>query len=371
MKEERDFAGFVLPFATGTFFTTGSYTSVCQHIPYVGTCLFLMTSLCLAVLMHPKTRAAGSFVLNAVIALSGLSAGAFIGFTSTVMETGRADPSIFKWMEEAGAQLGHAIDSIDFSYTGTNALLKALITGDKGNIPEEITESFRISGASHILALSGFHIGIIYGIISWTLSWLGGHRRISVLRSVIIVALCGLYALGTGAGASIVRAFLFILLGETARLTHRNASTSSILFSAMLIQLFITPESIHSVSFQLSYAAMAGIAFIFPKMKSFWPEEEKGNVSEWRFLKWIWTSASLSISCQLTTGPIAWYYFSSFPHHFLLTNLIAIPLTGIIIPAALITLVLNTFGICPLFMLKLTEGLAGALTSSLAIIATM
>jgi competence protein ComEC len=116
---------------------------------------------------------------------------------------------------------------------------------------------------------------------------------------------------------------------------------------------------------------MAGIAFIFPKMKSFWPEEEKGDVREWRFLKWIWTSASLSISCQLTTGPLAWYYFSSFPQHFLLTNLIAIPLTGIIIPAALITLVLNTFGICPLFMLRLTEGLAEVLTSSLAIIATM
>ena len=371
MKEERDFAGFVLPFAAGTFFTTGSYTSVCQHIPYAGTCFFLMTSLCLAVLMHPRTRAAGSIALNIVIALSGLSVGAFIGFTSTVMETGRADPSIFKWMEEAGAQLGHAIDSIDFSETGTNALLKALITGDKGNIPEEITESFRISGASHILALSGFHIGIIYGIISWALSWMGGHKRITILRSIVIISVCGLYALCTGAGASIVRAFLFILLGETARLTHRKASTSSILFSAMLIQLLVTPESIHSVSFQLSYAAMAGIAFIFPKMKSFWPEEEKGDVKEWRFLKWIWISASLSISCQLTTGPLAWYYFSSFPHHFLLTNLIAIPLTGIIIPAALITLVLNTLGICPQFVLRLTEGISEVLTSSLAIIATM
>lgn len=371
MKEERDFAGFVLPFAAGTFFTTGSYTSVCQHIPHVETCFFLMTSLCLAVLMHPKTRADGSFVPNAVIALSGLSAGALIGFTSTVMETGSTDPSLFNWMEAAGAGLGHAIDNIDFSDTGTNALLKALIIGDKENIPEDMAESFRISGASHILALSGFHLGIIYGIFSWALSWMGGHKRIAILRSIFIISLCGLYALCTGAGASIVRAFLFILLGEAARLTHRNASTSSILLSAMLIQLLITPESIHSVSFQLSYAAMAGIAFIFPKMKSLWPEEDKGEIREWKFLKRIWTSASLSISCQLTTGPLAWYYFSSFPQHFLLTNLIAIPLTGFIIPAALIVLVLNTFGICPQFMLKLTEGLAEALISSLGIIATM
>lgn len=371
MKEERDFAGFVLPFAAGTFFTTGQYASVCQHIPYAGSCFLSATLLLLVALMHPRTRQWNTAAVMTMISLSGLAAGAFTGFTSAIMETGRTDPAFFIRMEEAGTFLSHVIDSMQFSDTGINALLKALITGDRGDIPADITESFRESGASHILALSGFHLGIIYGIISWSLSWMGGHRGIAILRSLIIIALCGLYALATGAGASIVRAFLFILLGETARLTHRKASTSTILFSAMLIQLSVAPESIHSVSFQLSYAAMAGIAFIFPKLKAFWPEEGKDEVREWIFLRRIWTSASLSVSCQLTTGPLAWFYFSSFPQHFLLTNLIAIPLTGIIIPAALITLMLSAFGICPRFMTDLTEGLAEALTSSLEIIATM
>lgn len=371
MKEERDFAGFVLPFAAGTFFTTGQYASVYQHIPYAGSLYLSATLLFLAALMHPKARQLDQSAFMAIISLSGLSAGAFTGFTSTIMETGRTDPSLIIWLEETGARFGHFIDSMKFSDPGINALIKALVTGDKGDIPADITESFRKSGASHILALSGFHLGIIYGIISRSLSWMGGHRRIAILRSLIIISSCGLYALATGAGASIVRAFLFILLGETARLTHRKASTSTLLLSAMFIQLSVAPESIHNVGFQLSYAAMAGIAFIFPWMKSLWPEEAKDEVRQWRFLRWIWASASLSISCQLTTGPLAWFYFGSFPRHFLLTNLIAIPLTGIIIPVSLMTLTLGIFGICPQFMIELTEGLAEALTSSLEIIAAM
>ena len=371
MKEERDFAGFVLPFAAGTFFTTGQYSYLYQHLPYAGSCLFLTSALLLASLIHPKIRLGSPALVMTIISLTGLSAGAFAGITSSIMEAGGTAPALFTWMEEAGSRTGHAIDCIGFSDTGINALLKALITGEKDNIPPYITDSFRASGASHILALSGFHLGIIYGMISLSLSWMGGHRRSVIIRSVLISAICGAYTAATGTGASTVRAFLFILLGEAARLFHRKASTASILLSAMLIQLLVSPASIHSVSFQLSYAAMAGIAFIFPWMKSLWPEEDKDEVRQWRLLRRIWISASLSVSCQLTTGPLAWYYFDSFPRHFLLTNLIAIPLTGVIIPAAIMTLILDTFGICPHFILSITESLAEALISSLEIIASM
>ena len=371
MKEERDFAGFVLPFAAGVFVSTSQHTDISSRLPTAASWLFFATALLLAALMHPKFRAEFHVVTRAAIPFLGIFSGLLIGGTSAIMATGYTGPGYAGLTNAAGSQLCHAIDMISFSETDTNSLIKALIAGDKGSIPAHVSEYFRASGASHILALSGFHIGIVYGIASRLLSWMGGHRKTAVARSLITILFCGFYMMITGAGESIVRAFIFILLGEAARLTHRNAATSTILLSAMLIQLMISPASIHSVSFQLSYAAMAGIAYIFPKLKSFWPEEEKDEVKQWRLLRKIWVSAALSVSCQLTTGPLAWLYFDSVPKHFLLTNLIAVPLTGLIIPASLTTLALETLGICPQFLIRFTEGAVGMLTYSLEIIATM
>ena len=154
--------------------------------------------------------------------------------------------------------------------------------------------------------------------------------------------------------------------------------------AALLIHLVIDPQAIREVGFQLSYAAMAGIAFIYPWLSSFWPERadsiEEGEPSHkgkhssiWRPrpLKWIWNSAAMSISCQLTTGPLAYFYFETFPMHFLLTNLIALPLTSLLIPFALLTLCLSSLGLCPDLLLRATEALVTALTSSLSIISGM
>ena len=370
MEVERDIAGIALPFAAGvaTAIFTRGFSCINAHASAVPACLTMLSSVIF--LMHPCHKTFPSGILRLAIAFCLASCGILCGISSEVLSIGRmhhiTDP-----FSTLGYAMGERIESLDYASSDTNAIIKALIIGDRSDIPGNITGAFRKSGASHILALSGLHLGIIYGILRKALSIFGNSSILRMIRPCITIAACGLYVLATGAGASIVRAFLFIVIGEAARASGRIHKTGSILLASLLIHLIIAPQSIRDAGFHLSYAAMAGIAFIFPKMKSFWPEEEKGDVREWRFLKWIWTSASLSISCQLTTGPLAWYYFSSFPHHFLLTNLIAIPLTGIIIPAALITLVLNTFGICPLFMLRLTEGLAEVLTSSLAIIATM
>ena len=79
----------------------------------------------------------------------------------------------------------------------------------------------------------------------------------------------------------------------------------------------------------------------------------------------------MSISCQITTGPLAWFYFGTFPVHFLLTNLIAIPLTGLIIPTALAVLLLSALGICPEMLLRACEMLVTALSQALEIISVM
>lgn len=370
MTVERDIAGFALPFASGVF--AAIYSGASLHGSMAGASVSLTVSLILTItMMLPTARKADGRLFRCIIVATALSTGIFCGFNSEILRISNIGSMMVSWAEAYGEKMQHAIDMIPFSSSTTNAVIKALITGERCDIPKEITDAFRDSGASHILSLSGLHLGIIYVIIARLLSIIGNTRNAVISRSILTVIACGFYTLATGAGASIVRSFLFILIGETARLTHRHKSISHILLVALLIQLAADPASISSVSFQLSYAAMAGIAFLLPFIKSFWPETSTDEAFIARITRKIWDSAAMSISCQLTTAPLAWLYFRSFPMHFLLTNLMAIPLTGLIIPASLITLTLNSIGICPQFIVQCSEALVNLLIKSLEIISTM
>ncbi len=370
MTAEREFAGFVLPFATGIFLATGPALIRITYFPALCTAALMVTALLLMFMMHPYRHHAQAWLTWAMTALLGLSAGAFAGLTSLIMDV--SSYSAFgSWAAGTGVRLGDFIDGIPFADPQTNAMLKALITGERNDIPKSVADAFRDSGAAHILSLSGFHLGIVYGIVRWSLSGLGNGAQASRLRSFLIVLTCGFYTLATGAGPSIVRAFLFILLGETARIFHRRRTTAALLLASLLIQLVLSPSSIRSVSFQLSYAAMAGIAWIYPRLRDFWPGNPFDDRPFTRAVRWIWNSAALSISCQLTTGPLAWFYFGSFPQYFLLTNLIALPLTSLLIPVGLTAIALSGLGLCPPLLLHATDLLVSWLTFSLEVIANM
>ena len=241
---------------------------------------------------------------------------------------------------EAGNALRAAIDTLPFPHEGTAPLLKAFLTGDRSGLPKETVAVFRRSGASHLLALSGLHIGIIYTIFARGLSVFGNAPAIRVARFFVTVPAALWFTLMTGASPSIVRAFLFISLSELARLLGRRRAPLKVFATALLIQLVTTPSVITSVGFQLSYSAMLGIFIFFPPMRRWFPE---GDSFGW--VRKIWEVAALSIACQLTTAPIAWFYFHSFPRYFLITNLLTIPLTTVVITLALATLTLSAAGL--------------------------
>ena len=367
MIVEREIAGFVLPFTIGIVVSTAlSSTFFTSSITPAAISAILVSTLAFF-LIHPSHRKWNGHILNILLLSVSAGGGLFAGFNQTLCSISSTyDFSLIPdLMTRLGDPLKSGIAKIPFETIATNGIITALITGERSGIPPETISAFRESGASHIMALSGLHLGIIYGIISRLLSFMGHSQKANRIRAFVIIVSCGIYAAITGGGASITRAFLFILIGETMRLCNRYRSTAQVLMVSLFLQLLISPESIKDVGFQLSYAAIAGIAFIFPPLKNMWPEG-KGSV-----LKWIWTSAAMSISCQITTGPLAYFYFGTFPQHFLLTNLIAIPLTGVIIPLSLLTMVLNNVGICPIFMIGLTEKLVVLMTEAMEIIASM
>ena len=257
------------------------------------------------------------------------------------------------------------LDSIPFPSPRTSPLLKALLTGDKSGLDSHTVTTFRDSGAAHILALSGLHLGFIYAILLKVTSLAGMSPRVRKIRSILIIAVSGFYTIATGASPSLVRAFLFIVINETARLMHRHVPPVHVLCIALMIQLVLTTAVISSIGFQMSYLAMAGIFLIYPHLKAWYPGRESGI----DLPRKIWNTAALTLSCQILTGPLAWLRFRTFPLYFLITNLFALPVTSLLMLLAICTTALTYIGLCPNLLVTATDYAASALLFIMEVIA--
>lgn len=234
----------------------------------------------------------------------------------------------------AAAALDMAIRRLGFSDRTTPALMGALLTGNKSHLDYDTIEIFRKSGASHLLALSGLHLGFIYTLIRKMLQPLGNSPVIKAVRVGTVMGFCTFYTIMTGAGPSITRALLFIVINETCSLNpERKKSGAGVLSMAFIIQVTAMPGVVRSVGFQLSYLAMAGIFLLGIPMQKWFPQGRRTGI-----LKKIWDASAISISCQAFTAPLTWVYFHSFPRHFLLANILALPVTEAAILLSIITI---------------------------------
>ncbi len=398
MTETADIKPLALAFTFGA--ASGLLLSrISMHAAYISSATSLLVALTLTVITSADRR-------QAEILLLFLTAGVFCAATSTLTSLGAvAGKPLFA---DLAADFRSMISSIPFPHEGTAPLVNALLTGDRSSLDSSVMNSFRDSGASHILALSGLHLGIIYGILLKVTSIFGKHPTVKDVRSLIIISLCGIYTLATGASPSLVRAFLFILVNETARLTHRSNNPLRVYCAALFIQTAIDPQVISSTGFQLSYLAMAGIFLLYPALKKWYPQEEaagdmliekgagltESDVLEGGMIdkgccrasrcwtSWmktivsaaprkIWDAAALTISCQVFTGPLAWWKFGTFPKYFLLTNLLSLPLTSAVMLLSVSTSVLFAIGICPDFLISLTDSSASLLLFIMKVISSM
>lgn len=398
MTETADIKPLALTFTFGA--ASGLLLSrISMHAAYISSATSLLVALTLTLITSADRR-------QAEILLLFLTAGVFCAATSTLTSLGAvAGKPLFAGL---AADFRSMISSIPFPHEGTAPLVNALLTGDRSSLDSSVMNSFRDSGASHILALSGLHLGIIYGILLKVTSIFGKHPTVKAVRSLIIISLCGIYTLATGASPSLVRAFLFILVNETARLTHRSNNPLRVYCAALFIQTAINPQVISSTGFQLSYLAMAGIFLLYPALKKWYPQEEaagdmliekgagltesdglegvmidKGCCRASRcWTSWmktivsaaprkIWDAAALTISCQVFTGPLAWWKFGTFPKYFLLTNLLSLPLTSAVMLLSVSTSVLFAIGICPDFLISLTDNSASLLLFIMKVISSM
>ena len=271
--------------------------------------------------------------------------------------------------EKTAGLLRTLIRTIPYDDSRCAELVCAVLTGDRSMLDPGLTAAFRRSGASHILALSGLHMGLVCRLARQGTLVLGNSPAARYTRCALCCVFALFYTIATGATASAQRACIFIMLSELSAVSQRRRSTPVRKLSAALtLQLAFRPRVITSPAFQLSYMAMAGIVFLNPVLQSWFPQPVTRTGQRLNVAKKIWEVAAMTLSCQIFTAPVAYLHFGSFPKYFLLSNLIALPLTAIMISLAVGVTILWGLGICPAFLITASEAAIRTLIHSMEII---
>lgn len=213
------------------------------------------------------------------------------------------------------------------------AVVSALTIGDKSELTSELKAVYSAAGASHVLALSGLHIGILSGLLwifLYPLTYLKQGRK---LLAVCVACLLWGFAYLSGLSASVVRAVVMGSLYVLASLcTEERFSGGHSLILAAFLMLLYNPFYLFDVSFQLSFAAVFSILAFYPLCVQLITIKN-------RVLRYLWNLLCLSFSAQLGTLPLVLTYFGAFPTYFLLANLVVSPLAVCILALTLASLI--------------------------------
>lgn len=210
----------------------------------------------------------------------------------------------------------------------SKGIAAALLLGDRSGLDSEIKTAFRNAGISHALALSGMHVGIIWSIICLLTAAFRWNYRIKVFSFALSITIIFFYAVITGLSPSVSRACIMIAVWKTADLLcHGNDRTGPLLIAAFVIALF-NPMAVEMIGFQLSFAAVAGIVFLYPAVEESIRKvivAGKRNIGR-RIAASGARLMGITITCQIATFPLILLYFGRVSGNFLISNIVSAPL---------------------------------------------
>ena len=223
--------------------------------------------------------------------------------------------------------------AVDESAEDQYAVVAAMVLGDKSALTQELRDVYAVTGASHVLALSGLHLGIIYSLLSLLIVG----RRWRVISQMMIVTCIWAFVFLVGMSTSVVRSATMLTVYALLSLGHRDRMSVNTLAFTAIVMLAVSPLSLYDVGFQMSFMAVFAILVLIPMFEGVFPRE---YLMSHRLLRWCWGMVAVSCAAQLGTAPLIAYYFGRLSTYFLLTNLIVIPAATLILwlsPVALLS----------------------------------
>lgn len=254
------------------------------------------------------------------------------------------------------------------------AIAQAILLGDDDTMEPELRASYAAAGVSHILCVSGMHVGVIFMILNFLLKPLELFPATRHLKALLLMLAIWFYAHITGLSPSVTRSatmFSFVTVGGVLR---RNTNVFHSLAASLFVLLALRPMLLFEVGFQLSYLAVFGIVLLQPRIAGIYTCKTK-------VANYFWQLLSVSVAAQIATFPISAHYFGIFPNYFLISNLSVIALSFVVIVTGVVLLTVSFLpAVAGLFSFLLTweirimnaivafvEGLPGAVTRDIDI----
>ncbi len=245
------------------------------------------------------------------------------GFLFYAHRARRASVSIFRKLIHAPQEQG---------------ILMALVLGVTDGLDTEILSAYSASGAMHVLAVSGLHVSIIYGILIFFFRPFRKHPAGEWTIAIVSLLLLWGYAFVTGLSPSVLRAVTMFSFVAISKPLGRNTNIYNTLAASALCLLLYDPFLLMSVGFQLSYLAVLGIVYLQRPIQNLWAAPNA-------FLHWAWQISSVSIAAQIATLALGIYYFHQFPLYFLVSNLFVIPASCVVLVGGILLLLISPFAL--------------------------
>ncbi|MDP4281844.1 MAG: ComEC/Rec2 family competence protein [Bacteroidota bacterium] len=254
------------------------------------------------------------------------------------------------------------------------AVASALLLGFVDEIDQQTLKEYSATGAMHILSVSGMHVGIIFLVLDKMFSPLARKSWGSIVKAPLIILMIWFYAFITGLSPAVLRASAMLSMVVLGQSLKREPEILNILAASAVSLLAWNPFLIFDAGFQLSYLAVAGIVLINKPVYDLY-------VTSNYLLDKVWALLAVSISAQLATFPLGFFYFHQFPNLFMITNLVVVPLSSLIIYMGILLLFLGSVPVvsvilakCLIFLVKLLnfsihfiEGIPGSVSRGITI----
>lgn len=237
------------------------------------------------------------------------------------------------------------------------AVVAAMALGDKSQLTKELKETYAVTGAAHVLALSGLHLSIIYTLLSLLLC----RRRWQVVSQVLIIICIWSFVFLVGMSASVVRSAVMLTAYALLSLGNRNRMSVNTLAFTAIVMLIVHPLSLFDIGFQLSFLAVLSILIWYPVFEALIPQS---FLMSHRLVRWLWSLLGVSCAAQLGTAPLIAYYFGRFSSLFLITNFVVIPFAPLILYLTLAVLFVPSIAYLLIYIVNALNGFLAFVAST-------
>ncbi|MBX7243601.1 MAG: ComEC/Rec2 family competence protein [Bacteroidia bacterium] len=244
--------------------------------------------------------------------------GIYYGAKIKTFAKGNKNASLFAYAGEIRTVLSRKMRSYipDEAMAG---ITSAMFLGENDHLQESLTADYADAGVSHILAISGQHITMIFMLLNYLFIPLTYTKNGNRTKNILILCLLFFYMILCGAAASVVRSVSMFIIILIAKIFRKRYHILNLLGLAALLQMVWNPQIVYNLGFQLSYAAVCSIVIFYPFFEK---QFMTGNKSLNVLFSWI----GITLTAQIFTLPFILFNFGKFPTYFIVSNVILAPL---------------------------------------------